>query len=139
MSTERIQGTVKWFNRSKGYGFIKPDDDSQDVFVHMSNIVPEEGSEGTPTLWEDDKVEYEIGEGRKGPEAHNVVVTEKGPREPKSRPPRSGGGGYGGNRGGYGGNYDAGFKDRGSRDLSRFSSDNRRSGRGSKGRPTGRK
>ena len=63
-------GTVKWFNNQKGYGFIAPDDGSKDVFVHHSNI---EGT-GFKTLAEGAKVEFEVREGQKGPEATNVVA-----------------------------------------------------------------
>ena len=62
-------GTVKWFNDSKGYGFIAPEDGSKDVFVHFSNIA----GDGFKTLNEGAKVEYEVREGTKGPEAVNVV------------------------------------------------------------------
>jgi cold shock protein len=63
------QGTVKFFNTEKGYGFIsRPDGD--DVFVHYSSI---EGS-GFRSLEEGQTVDFEIGEGRKGPEAQNVRV-----------------------------------------------------------------
>jgi CspA family cold shock protein len=61
------QGTVKFFNTEKGYGFITRDD-GDDVFVHYSNI---EGS-GYRSLTEGQSVEFEIGPGRKGPEALNV-------------------------------------------------------------------
>ena len=61
-------GTIKWFNDKKGYGFIVPDDGSEDVFVHHSNIV----AEGYRSLQEGQKVEYETGQGQKGPEATNV-------------------------------------------------------------------
>lgn len=61
-------GTVKWFTDQKGYGFITPDEGGEDVFVHHSNI---EG-EGFRTLTEGQKVEFETGEGRKGPEARGV-------------------------------------------------------------------
>ena len=61
-------GTVKWFSDDKGYGFITPDDGSKDVFVHFSNIV----GEGFKTLGEGVKVEYEVEEGAKGPQATNV-------------------------------------------------------------------
>jgi len=54
-------GTVKWFNERKGYGFIVPDDGSDDLFVHHSEIQ----SEGRASLREDQKVEYEIGQGEK--------------------------------------------------------------------------
>ncbi len=62
------KGTVKWFSQDKGYGFIKPDDGGQDVFVHRTDIA----GEGFKTLDEDDKVTYEATEGRKGPQATNV-------------------------------------------------------------------
>ena len=62
-------GTVKWFNATKGFGFITPDDGGDDLFVHYSEIK----TEGYATLDENQKVEFEIGEGKKGPCATNVV------------------------------------------------------------------
>lgn len=62
------QGTVKWFNAEKGFGFIAPEDGSADVFVHYSEI---EGN-GFKTLEENQRVEFEIGEGAKGPQAQAV-------------------------------------------------------------------
>ena len=62
-------GTVKWFNDSKGYGFITPDDAGSDLFVHHTGIA---GS-GFKSLTEGSKVEYEPAEGPKGPQATNVV------------------------------------------------------------------
>jgi CspA family cold shock protein len=61
-------GIVKFFDEKKGFGFITPDEGTKDVFVHFSNI----SAEGFRTLEEGQKVEYESGEGRKGPEARNV-------------------------------------------------------------------
>jgi cold shock protein len=63
-------GTVKWFNDSKGYGFIKPDEGDKDVFVHHSNI----SGSGFKSLTEGAKVEFEVQQGAKGPEATNVVT-----------------------------------------------------------------
>ena len=62
-------GTVKWFNADKGYGFISPDDGGEDLFVHHSEV----RVQGYATLDEGQKVDFEIGEGRKGPCATNVV------------------------------------------------------------------
>lgn len=62
------RGTVKWFDAKKGFGFITPEDGSDDVFVHHTNI---EG-QGFKTLNNGQAVEYEVGEGRKGPQATNV-------------------------------------------------------------------
>ena len=62
-------GTVKWFNDAKGYGFIAPEDGSKDVFVHFSNIA----GDGFKSRSEGAKVEFEVREGAKGPEALNVV------------------------------------------------------------------
>ena len=62
-------GTVKWFNEGIGYGFITPDDGGKDLFVHHSEIK----SEGYATLKDGQKVEYEVGQGQKGPCATNVV------------------------------------------------------------------
>ncbi len=63
------KGTVKWFNSNKGYGFITPDDGGKDLFVHHSDVK----TSGYATLDEGQKVEYEVGEGQKGPCAKNVV------------------------------------------------------------------
>jgi CspA family cold shock protein len=62
------QGTVKWFNAEKGFGFIAPEDGSADVFVHYTEI---QGS-GFRTLEENQKVEFEIGQSPKGPQATGV-------------------------------------------------------------------
>lgn len=62
------QGTVKWFNEEKGYGFIAVEDGSKDVFVHYSEIQ----SEGFKTLRENDRVEFDVVAGQKGPQAANV-------------------------------------------------------------------
>ena len=66
----REEGTVKWFNESKGFGFISQDDGGADVFVHFSAIT---GS-GFKTLAEGQKVSFEIQQGPKGPQAANVVA-----------------------------------------------------------------
>jgi CspA family cold shock protein len=67
------KGTVKWFNEQKGYGFIAPEDGgSKDVFVHFNSIV---GS-GFRTLNEGAKVEFDVEQGQKGPQAANVVVLD---------------------------------------------------------------
>ena len=63
------QGKVKWFNNTKGYGFIAQPDGEKDLFVHMSNIV----MEGYKTLAENQEVDYEVGESDRGPVATNVT------------------------------------------------------------------
>ena len=65
---ERLKGTVKWFNNSKGYGFIGRDDGGADIFVHYSAIT----SEGYKSLDEGDQVEFEVVQGPKGQQAANV-------------------------------------------------------------------
>ena len=65
----RTTGTVKWFNDTKGFGFITPEDGSKDVFVHHSAI---QGS-GFHSLAEGDRVEFDVAEGPKGPSAENVT------------------------------------------------------------------
>lgn len=63
-------GTVKWFNGQKGYGFITDDESRQDIFVHFSGII----SNGFKTLEEGAKVEFDVTEGPKGPQAVEVSV-----------------------------------------------------------------
>jgi CspA family cold shock protein len=66
--SKMAQGTVKWFNADKGYGFIAPDDGTADVFVHHSAI----DADGYRTLNENQKVEYTTTQGAKGPQADHV-------------------------------------------------------------------
>jgi CspA family cold shock protein len=61
-------GTVKWFNAEKGFGFIAPDDGAGDVFAHYSAIA----SSGYRALEEDQKVQYDVVQGQKGPQAENI-------------------------------------------------------------------
>lgn len=61
------EGTVKFFNAKKGFGFIRPDDGSEDVFVHISGC--------SDTIKDDDKVTYDLEEGKRGPKATNVKLT----------------------------------------------------------------
>jgi cold shock protein len=63
-------GIVKWFNESKGYGFIQQEDGGPDVFVHHSGI----NASGFKSLCEGDKVNFEIEQGKKGPAAVNVNI-----------------------------------------------------------------
>ena len=65
----RTQGTVKWFNDAKGYGFIEPDGADRDCFVHHSAIQ----GEGFKSLDEGERVEFDMVEGQKGPAAENVA------------------------------------------------------------------
>ncbi|MFE6845142.1 cold-shock protein [Streptomyces sp. NPDC057686] len=64
------QGTVKWFNAEKGFGFIAPEDGTADVFAHYSEIQ----SNGFRELQENQKVAYDVSMGTKGPQATNITV-----------------------------------------------------------------
>ena len=67
--SDKTKGTVKWFNNSKGYGFITPESGGSDLFVHMNDIQ----MDGYKTLRENQNVEFEITEGEKGPAATKVT------------------------------------------------------------------
>ncbi len=72
MSQERYTGTVKWFNASKGFGFITPDESENDVFVHYSAIQ----TDGYASLEENQRVEFGVEETEKGLQAVNVVALD---------------------------------------------------------------
>ena len=63
-----MQGTVKFFNETKGFGFIKPNDSSEDIFVHSTGLIDE--------IRENDQVEYDVERGKKGMNAVNVKVID---------------------------------------------------------------
>ena len=77
MVIKLVKGTVKWFNSRKGYGFINSEE-GNDVFVHYSALTG--GEDEYLTLNELDKVEFDVIQGNKGPQASNVVVIEKAPQ-----------------------------------------------------------
>jgi len=68
MTTET--GTVKWFNETKGFGFITPDTGGKDLFAHFKEIQ----STGFKSLAENQRVEFEVGQGQKGPQAMRIKV-----------------------------------------------------------------
>jgi CspA family cold shock protein len=68
-STEVSTGTVKWFNEKKGFGFITPDSAGEDLFVHHTEIK----TSGYASLEEGQKVQFDVGQGKKGPCATNVI------------------------------------------------------------------
>lgn len=89
--TNMTTGKVKWFSKDKGYGFISPDEDLPDVFIHHSNIVPveseddDETEEVIPELHEGDTVEFEVNENPKGLEAKKLVIKERSLRHVKPK------------------------------------------------------
>jgi len=97
----KVTGTCKWFNTSKGYGFITPDDGSSEVFVHQSSL----HCDGYRSLQEGEAVEYDIERGNDG-RLKACNVTGPGGKACQGAPQGGrggGGGGRGGGRGGYGG------------------------------------
>jgi len=76
-----VNGTVKWFDSRKGFGFIDSEE-GNDVFVHFSAIKAD--SDEYKSLNDGDKVTFEVSEGEKGPQASEVVVTEHAPRQQRS-------------------------------------------------------
>ncbi|GKT23001.1 MULTISPECIES: transcription antiterminator/RNA stability regulator CspE [Comamonadaceae] len=72
MTTPTQTGTVKWFNDGKGFGFIAPDDGSKDLFAHFREI---QGG-GFKTLKENQRVQYEVTQGDKGPQASNIRTAD---------------------------------------------------------------
>jgi CspA family cold shock protein len=71
----RLQGTVKWFNDAKGFGFISPDGGGKDHFVHFSAI--RGTGKGRKTLEDNARVEFDSAPGTKGPQANDVVVLDE--------------------------------------------------------------
>ena len=74
-----VKGTVKWFDSRKGYGFITLEDESGDIFVHFSAIKGED--EDFKIIYEGDICEFEVTDGQKDPQATDLTVVEKGPRQ----------------------------------------------------------
>ena len=68
---ELVDGSVKWFNEEKGYGFIQQDNGGKDVFVHFRQV--NNSGHGRVSLAEGQRVTFEVGEGQKGPQAENVT------------------------------------------------------------------
>ncbi len=97
-----VKGTVKWFDKTKGFGFINAEEEN-DVFVHFSALIGDDDEDDYKTLNENDEVEFEVVQGEKGPQANNVVVTLKAPPSEKRSYSGGGGGGYGGGKGYSGG------------------------------------
>jgi cold shock protein len=96
-------GIVKWFNESKGFGFIAPDEGGPDLFAHFSDVQ----SSGFRVLFENQKVEFELKQGPKGAQAANIKPGPE-PEGARRRAPREDGGGFGGGGGAPGGRREGG-------------------------------
>ncbi len=72
---ERVNGTVKWFNAAKGYGFIAPSDGTKDLFVHFSAI--QDAGDGYRSLNEGDQVEFNVEQGQKGLQAAKILIRKQ--------------------------------------------------------------
>jgi CspA family cold shock protein len=92
-----VKGSVKWFDKTKGFGFINSEGEN-DIFVHFSALIGDDDENDNKTLNENDEVEFDVVQGEKGPQANNVVVTLKAP--PSEKRSYSGGRGGGGRSGG---------------------------------------
>jgi cold shock protein len=75
-------GTVKWFNDAKGYGFIEPAEGGEDIFAHFSSVE----MDGFRSLKQGSKVSYDLGDGPKGPHALNIQLLEPAPAKPRRTP-----------------------------------------------------
>jgi CspA family cold shock protein len=75
MKQEVMTGKVVWFNDKRGYGFVKPDDGTTDLFVHFSNILADQGKFKTLTAGQ--KVGFTIGANKNGPQAENVTLMDE--------------------------------------------------------------
>ncbi len=104
-----VKGIVKWFDKTKGFGFINSEEEN-DVFVHFSALIGDDDENDYKTLNENDQVEFDVVQGEKGPQANNVVVTLKAPPSEKRSYSGGGGGGYGGGKGYRGGKGYSGGK-----------------------------
>merc|ERR1711964_837339 len=97
--SKKLRGRVKFFNAQRGFGFIKPDDGSEDLFVHQSNI----HAEGFRTLAEDEEVEFDVEEDQQGKKKALNVTGPNGAYVQGSQRGEFGGGRGGFDRGGFGG------------------------------------
>ncbi|XP_071685880.1 cold shock domain-containing protein 4-like [Rutidosis leptorrhynchoides] len=103
----RLSGTVKWFNDTKGFGFITPEDGGEEIFVHQSSI----RSDGFRSLGDGESVEYVIENGSDGrAKAADVTGPNEGPVQGSTRGGGGGGRGGGGDRYGGGGGYNGGSR-----------------------------
>lgn len=99
ITKSNVTATVKWFNPTKGFGFVSPEDGSPDAFLHVSAVQ----AAGHDSLDEGTTITCDLARGPKGPQVANIHTVDASTASRSARPPRAGGGGFdrGGPRGGY--------------------------------------